>query len=64
MEKKLTIVALTKNIGKKAIWTSENGMKFEVQVVNVEIFYGSAHYTVTPVAGSGQARVRDGLEIK
>lgn len=63
-ENKLTIADLARHIGKKAVWTSENGMKFEVEILNVEIFYGSAHFTIRPVAGEGQARVRDALEIK
>lgn len=63
METKLTIADLAKNIGQVAQWKT-NGMIFDVTIMNVEIFYGSPHYTVQPVAGSGQARVRDGLEIK
>ena len=64
METNLTIVELGKNIGKKALWTAKNGLQFEVEIINVEIFWGAAHYIIKPVAGNGQARVRDGLEIK
>lgn len=63
MENKITISELSKAVGKKAIWTAKNGLKFEVQIMNVKITYGSAHFWVVPVAGSGQARVRDDLEI-
>ena len=64
MENKLTIAELAKNIGKKAIWSAKNGLKFEVEIKNVEIFEGARKYSVAPVAGSGQARVRDALEIQ
>ena len=70
-ENKNTIVELAKSIGRKALWTVDirkskgrfETIKFEVEIKDVEMFYGVPHYTITPVAGSGQARVRDGLEI-
>ena len=66
--KKITIVDLAKHIGKKATWTwtARGGkeLKFEVEIKNIEMLYGAPHYTISPVAGSGQARIRDGLEIK
>lgn len=68
MTKKLTIIELAKDIGKRGIWTfrsrSSGEMRVEVEIKNVVIAYGSAHYTIAPVAGSGQIRVREGLEIK
>lgn len=68
MTKKLTIIELAKDIGKKGIWTfkSRSGgeMRVEVEIKNVEIAYGSGHYTIAPVAGEGQIRVRTGLQIK
>lgn len=60
---KITIADLAQHIGKKAIWTAHNGLKFEVEIKNVEIFYGSPHYIIQPIAGEGQARVRDSLVI-
>lgn len=67
MEKKITIHDLAKNIGKKGIWTwtARNGavLQFEVEIRNVEMIYGAPHYTIAPVAGTGEARVRDAIKI-
>lgn len=68
MTKKLTIIELAKDIGKRGYWVfkSRSGgeMRVEVEIKNVVIAYGSAHYTIAPVAGEGQIRVRTGLQIK
>lgn len=68
MPNKNTIIELSKNIGKKALWTwtarGGSQLRFEVEIKDIEMFYGAPHYTIAPVAGSGQARVRNDLEIK
>ena len=57
------IESVKKNIGKQALWTAKNGLKFFVQIIDAQIHYGVAHYIVKPVAGDGRARVRDYLVI-
>ena len=59
----MQVSELSKNIGKKAIYKTSNGLNFEVIVKDVEVFYGMPYYMVAPVAGSGLARVRDHLNI-
>lgn len=65
---KLDITDLAKDIGKSAILTLVTGKKYElkipVSIKNVEIIYGAPQYTIEPIGGSGQARVRDNLEIQ
>lgn len=67
MPKKLSIVDLAPHIGRRAWWTittrAGSEVKVEVVIKNVEIIYGSPCYTIEPVSGSGQARVRDSIEI-
>ena len=58
-----TVSALSANIGKRAVWSAQNGLFFEVVIKDVEVFYGNPHYMVAPVAGTGLARVRDHLKI-
>lgn len=61
--KKEILEKLGKDINKIAIWTAGNGLKFQVRIMDVFWVYGSPHYLVAPVSGSGQARVRNRLEV-
>ena len=67
MSEKLTIVDYSKNIGKQGLLTITLAKIYKIKVLvdikNVEILYGHPCYTVQPVGGEGQARVREGLEI-
>ena len=68
MSEKQTLVDYAKNIGKQGLLTITLGKIYDIQVLvdikNVEILYGKPCYTVQPVGGSGQARVRENLEIQ
>lgn len=62
---------LSKQIGKKAIWSPnyktipnlDGNLKIEVEIINIDLFAGIPVYTVKPISGSGQARVRDNIEV-
>ena len=61
---KQSVSELNKNIGKKAIWTAPNGLKFGVKIMDVKLFYGMPYYVVTPINGEGTATVRDNIAIQ
>lgn len=67
MTKAVKILDIAPNIGKEAMWTVNMRGKYKVGIKviikNAEIIYGRPHYTVEPVSGSGQVRLRDDLEI-
>lgn len=62
MPPKTNTADLMKQIGKKAIW-SVNGLKVEVTIKDIEVFYGMLYYMISPVAGTGLTRVRDNISI-
>ena len=63
MENKTTVSELSKNLGKKAVWTAPNGLKIGVKIMDVEVHYGMPYYKITPLNGDGLATVRDHIRI-
>lgn len=55
------LVEEAKKIGSTALWQAKNGLSIEVKILDVRMAFGKPHYIVAPVAGSGQARIRDDL---
>ena len=51
------------NIGVEAKLTLKNGLIILVRIVDARVAYGVPHYYVTPIAGEGVTRVKQGLDI-
>lgn len=58
-----TLDAAKQNIGKSADLTLPNGLIVSVRILAVKTAYGHVIYTVTPIAGSGEALVRKDIVI-
>ncbi len=62
------ITELSKDIGKRALWSpatdGKGEIKFEVVIKEIELKFGNPYYTIIPVSGQGEVRVRERLEIQ
>lgn len=61
--KKITLADLRLLVGKKAHLRHPSGIKFEITILNVEMHYGRPFYIISPVAGTGQTRLRENIEM-
>jgi hypothetical protein len=51
------------HVGKEALLDLKDGLIVRVRILEARVTFGHPTYTITPVAGSGQTRVRSDLTV-